>query len=336
MTFCLEVTSPRLRIIEMNRIKVLVCGTNYGRAYLSAISRQADAFELVGVLARGGSRSYQVAADNGVPLYVDLREIGKNVDLACAAMSSSAWPVVLKLLEQGVHVLCEHPQRSAALMAGLRLCARRNVKFHLNAHFGYLPAARAFAKECLRLRKKARPVFLQALATERSLYGLLDILKISLGSLEPCRMRLVHREKRFCLLRGTLGCLPSHFLVQVSGTKGAHHLPDGSPAYLFDHRLAVGFPSGVLTLMSMSGPVVWNSAPARTRGARDSLWTSLYDQGTRTRDDLREQRIEANIVALESIRRAILFGQTADAQRPSHILEVSRAWECIGRRLYAA
>jgi thiazolinyl reductase component of yersiniabactin synthetase len=320
----------------MNRIRVLVCGTNYGRAYLSAISRRADAFELVGVLARGSSRSHQVADENGVPLYVDLREMGKNVDLACAAMNSSAWPVIMKLLERGVHVLCEHPQRTAALMAGLRLGLQRKVRFHLNAHFGDLPAARAFAKECSRLRKKADPVFLQALATERSLYGLLDILKRSLGSLDPCRMRVLHREKRFCLLRGTLGHLPSHLLVQISGTKRGRHLPDGSPAYLFDHRVAVAFPDGVLTLMSMSGPVVWNSAPARTLGARDSLWTNIYDQGTRTRGDLRQQRIEANIAALESIRTAILYAQTADTQRPNHILEVSRAWESICRRLYAA
>src|SRR5262249_18031049 len=114
----------------MNRIRVLVCGTNYGRAYLRAISRRADAFELVGVLARGSCRSHQVADENGVPLYLNLREMGKNVDLACAAMSSSAWPVVIKLLERGVHVLCEHPQRSAALMAGGRLGGRRRGKIY--------------------------------------------------------------------------------------------------------------------------------------------------------------------------------------------------------------
>jgi len=320
----------------MNRLRVLVCGTNYGRAYLKAISRRKDAFMLVGVLARGSRRSHLVAAENGVPLYVDPRELGKDrVDLACAAMSSSAWQVVIKLLEQGIHVLCEHPQVSSALTAGLRLASRRKIKLHLNGHFGNLPAARAFTKQCSRLRKEENPVFLQALATERSLYGLLDILKLSLGSLNPCRIRVLHRHKRFCLLSGTMGRLPSYLLVQVSGT-GRRRLPDGSPAYLFDHRVAVGFPSGVLTLMSMSGPVLWNSAPAHTRGTRGLLWTSLYDQGTRTWDDLWGQRLEANIAALESIRQAILGGQTAEAQRPSHILEVSRAWESIGKCLYAA
>jgi thiazolinyl imide reductase len=320
----------------MNRLRVVVCGTNYGRAYVRALSRLKDAFELVGFLARGSSRSHQIAAENGVPLYVDLREMGKNVDLACAAMSSSAWPVVSKLLERGVHVLCEHPQRSAALMQALRLASQRKINFHLNGHVGNLPAARAFAKECCRLRKKAKPIFLQALATERSLYGLLDILKISLGSLDPCRMMVLHRGNRFSLLHGTLGRLPSYILVQVSGTRHGRHLPDGSPAYLFDHRVAVGFPSGVLTLMAMSGPVVWNSAPVGTKGGDDSLWRSLYDQGTRTRDDLGKQRIEANMAALETIRKAILCGQKTDTQQPSHILEVSRAWESLCRRLYAA
>jgi hypothetical protein len=81
---------------------------------------------------------------------------------------------------------------------------------------------------------------------------------------------------------------------------------------------------------------VWNSAPVGTKGGRDSLWKSLYDQGTRTRDDLRKQRIEANIAALEAIRKSILGGQRTDTQRPSHILEVSRAWESLCRRLYAA
>jgi hypothetical protein len=66
------------------------------------------------------------------------------------------------------------------------------------------------------------------------------------------------------------------------------------------------------------------------------LWRSLYDQGTRTRDDLGKQRIEANMAALEAIRKAILCGQKTDTQHPTHILEVSRAWESICRRLYAA
>jgi len=320
----------------MNRLRVLVCGTNYGRAYLNAISRRADAFVLVGLLAKGSRRSHYVAAENGVPLYFDPRELGKDrVDLACAAMNSSARQVVLKLLEQGIHVLCEHPQVSSTLTAGLQLASRRKVRFHLNGHFAELPAARAFTKQCSRLRSREEPVFLQALATERSLYGLLDILKLSLGSLDPCRVKVLHRQKRFCLLGGTIGSLPSYLLIQVSGTSRGRHLPDGSPAYLFDHRVAVGFGSGVLTLMSMSGPVFWNSAPAHTNGAREFLWTSLYDQGTRTREDFRSQRIEANIAALDSIRKAILGGRAAEAQRPSHILEVSRAWESIGRSLYA-
>jgi len=315
----------------MNRLRVLVCGTNYGRSYVTALSRLPDTFELAGILARGSTRSRQVAAANGVPLYVDVRDVEKNIQLACAAMNSSAWPVVIKLLRRGVHVLCEHPQRSAALKGGISIASRHKIKFHLNGHFVDLPASRRFAAECSRLRKTAAPIFVQALATERSLYGLLDILKTSLGSVELSQIEF-EREKGFCMVSGGLGRLPLNLLVQISGTKRGGHLPDGSPKYLFDYRVTVGFPDGVLTLMSMSGPVVWNPAPAK-KG--DRQWVTLYD-GTTTREDLREQRIEANMSALESICRAILRGHSPERQRPIHILEVSQAWESIARKLYAA
>jgi hypothetical protein len=85
----------------------------------------------------------------------------------------------------------------------------------------------------------------------------------------------------------------------------------------------------------MAGPVLWNSAPAHTKGDSDPMWAALYN-GPGTRAALREQRIEANIGALESIRKAILRRHVPDAQRPENILEVCRAWEHIGRKLYAA
>jgi len=167
----------------MNRIRVLVCGTNYGRAYIGAILRRADTFELVGVLAKGSRRSHQIAAQNGVPLYVDLREMRKDVDLACAAMSSSAWPVVIKLLGRGVHVLCEHPQRSAALKAGLLLASRQRIKFHLNGHFGDLPACicvssgKRFPRSCTNdSARAASPAIANASAPSTSTAWLVEVI----------------------------------------------------------------------------------------------------------------------------------------------------------------
>jgi len=123
--------------------------------------------------------------------------------------------------------------------------------------------------------------------------------------------------------------------VQVSGTKGGGRLPDGSPSYLVDQRLTVMFPTGALTLLSVAGPVVWNSTPAHVLGSKNPLWTLLGGRLTQTATELSEQRILANVAALNAIRKSIMGEATPEIQQPHHILKVSRTWESIGRQLYA-
>ena len=89
----------------------------------------------------------------------------------------------------------------------------------------------------------AGPEFVEIMATERSLYGALDILASAVGSLSPLRVRVLSRRTRFVLLEGTMGKLPVRLSVQVSGKKGSGRLADGSPGYLLDQRLTVAFPT---------------------------------------------------------------------------------------------
>src|SRR5271157_1857661 len=149
------------------------------------------------------------------------------------------------------------------------------------------------------------------------------------------RVRALSHRSRFVLLEGTLGKIALRISVQVSGKKSSGRLADGSPGYLLDQRLTVMFPAGSLTLLSMAGPVVWNSTPANVLRNDTPLWTVLCDQA-HTLADLREQRVSANIEALNSIRRSILGHRTPKTQQLQHILRVSEAWESIGRRLYSA
>ncbi len=320
----------------MRRLRVLVCGTNYGRAYLAALARSPHKYELVGILAQGSARSRDLATAKGVPLYGSAEELPDNIDLACAAMSSAAWPVVLLLIRHGVHILCEHPQRPETLKKAIAAARKRNLQFHLNGHFGNLPSARAFARACERAGKLTRPEFIEVLATERSLYATLDILRMALGKLRPLRVRRLAQRTPFVLLEGSLGKVPIQFKVQVSGERGTGQLADGSPDYVLDQRVTVGFPSGLLTLLSIGGPVVWNANSAHAIENGTSLWSILCEQETKTVDDLREQRIQANLDALNSIRQSILGHGTPQAQQPQHILEVSGAWESISRQLYSA
>ena len=317
-------------------MRVLVCGSNYGRTYITALRREPRKYQLVGILARGSERSQQVAALNGVPLYGSTDELPDNIDLACAAMSSAAWPVVLQLIRRGIHVLCEHPYPAGLLKRALALARKHNVQFQVNGHFANLPAPQAFIRDCQRTSKLASPKFVEVMATERSLYGALDILMSAMGSLQPLRVHVLSRHAQFVLLEGTMGKLPARVSVQVSGTKGRGRLADGSPNYLLDQRLTVMFPTGALTLLSIAGPVLWNSTPAHVLGNEKPLWTVLCDRKAQTVAELAEQRIQANVEALNSIRKSIQGHGTPETQRPQHILQVSKAWESIGRQLYSA
>jgi thiazolinyl imide reductase len=319
----------------MRPMRVLVCGSNYGRAYITALRHEPRKYELVGILARGSGRSQRVAAVNGVPLYGSADEIPDNIDFACTAMSSTAWPLVLELVRRGIHVLCEHPYPAAPLKQALALASKHNLHFHVNGHFVNLPAPQAFVWECQRSRKIANPEFVEVMATERSLYGALDILASAVGKLPLPRVRVLSRRTSFVLLEGTMGKLPIRMTVQVSGKKWSGQLADGSPAYLLDLRFTTAFPSGLLTLLSVGGPVVWTRPLAQVLGKREPLSTICHHK-KQTLVELGEQRIQANVEALNAIRNAIRGRGAPETQRPEHILQVSTAWEHIGRQLYSA
>ena len=319
----------------MRPMRVLVCGSNYGRSYISALRHEPRKYQLAGILARGSARSQRVAAVNGVPLYCSAQELPDNIDLACNAMSSSAWALVLQLVRRGTHVLCEHPYPAGKLKHALALASKHNVHFHVNGHFANLSAPKAFIHDCRRLSKLARPKFVEVMATERSLYGAFDILASAMGRLPSFRGRVLSRRAKFVLLEGTLGKLPVRLTVQVSGKNSSGRLADGSPAYLLDLRLTTAFPTGLLTLLSVAGPVVWTSAPAQVLGNSEPLSTICHHE-KQTLAELGEQRVQANVEALNSIRNAILGRGAPETQQPDHILQVSKAWEHIGRQLYSA
>ena len=317
----------------MSRMRVLVCGSNYGRAYITALAREPRKFQLAGIVAQGSLRSQQLAALNAVPLYRSTSELPDNIDLACAAMSSSAFPMVLHLIRRGIHVLCEHPCPAGCMRRAIDIARKNGVQFHVNGHFANLPAPRAFIRECRQATKQARPEFVEVMATERSLYGALDILMAAMGSPQPLRVHVSSRRMKFVLLEGSLGNVPVRFSVQVSGNKGRGRLADGSSGYLLDQRLTVAFPTGLLTLLSMAGPVLWNSTPVHVQN-HEPLWSILCGQPTRMVAELQEQRIQANVAGLNAIRQSILRHDPPEIQQPQHILQVSRAWELIGRQLY--
>jgi len=313
----------------MKPARVLVCGTNYGQMYIQAIEGAPRLCVLAGILALGSTRSREVAKVCRVPLYRTVEDLAQNVDIACAAMGAPGADAILRLLDRGIHVLCEHPQTPDSIKTALESAASSGAYFYVNGHFATLKAASAFIKHCNLLRQSTDPSFIDVLVTDRSLYAALDILRRVAKTFQPSELALCNHFLPFSVVQGTLGTVPATFQVQRSRKKGRNTPRDGDPSYLVDFRIAIGFPSGVLTLVSIAGPVIWNSNYSRSLGAEKPMWNSIYGRPT-TSCDLHKQRVWANLDAIRCLIKSAREHVVPPQQNPRHILEVSLVWERIG------
>lgn len=73
---------------EPTPLRVLVCGTNFGRFYAEAVRRRPG-YTLAGILSRGSAASRAYAESLGVPFHSDVGDLPDGIDAACVAVSSS-------------------------------------------------------------------------------------------------------------------------------------------------------------------------------------------------------------------------------------------------------
>jgi thiazolinyl imide reductase len=270
-------------------------------------------------------------------------ELPSGIDLALAALPSSADGVVLELLKRGIPVLCEHPRSPASVQQAFEVAEGTGAAFQINGHFGDLPAARSFATAC-RERIPASPSrFVQITAQERSLYAALDVLDRAWDGLEGLTVQDAGaadaEEPRSAVasgwihLTGSLDDIAADFRIQVP----PENPPDGSPAYWVDLQLAVGFDAGVLSLLSLAGPVVWNHNLGRAAAGDQALWEMVAgsDHGIHGPSplELRRAREEANRTAVDRLIRMMAGAEPEPLVRRRRLLALARAWELLGRRL---
>jgi NAD-dependent oxidoreductase involved in siderophore biosynthesis len=92
----------------------------------------------------------------------------------------------------------------------------------------------------------------------------------------------------------------------------------------------VGFPSGIVTLLSMNGPVVWNANLNYALPPTQPLFTVAHEGRARTIALLHQQRVAANLDSLAEVAKNIRGGPKPREQTREYLLEVSRAWETLG------
>lgn len=179
------------------------------------------------------------------------------------------------------------------------------------------------------------PEFFDVMASDRSLYAALDILSRILDRFVPFRFDVTSRRPPFTVIQGLLGGVRTTFQVQSSYQATGKLLPDGDPRYLIDLRIAVGFPIGVLSLLSLAGPVFWNSNYRRGGAVLHPLWASVYGRKVLSSDRFRHHRLQANLKAITSLVRNARQHVLPPEQTGDHLLEVSRSWEVLGRMIQA-
>jgi pyochelin biosynthesis protein PchG len=253
-------------------VRVVVCGTGFGRIYLAALRRPGMPFELAGILARGSPRSRACAEQHGVPLYTDPDRLPAGIDVACVVVSAgiNGGPgarLSQRLLARGIHVLQEHPLHQDELAACLREAHRSRVVYHLNTHYVHVEAVRRFLAAARRLAGRQPVLFVDALCSFLTLNPMFDVLGQALGSPQRCSFPGptsgggVYRG-----LDGVIAGVPVSLRVQNQLAAGNR---DNGAHLLF--RIALGSEGGHLLLASPHGPVLWHPRPHMPEAYRDAV-----------------------------------------------------------------
>ncbi|MFD7956176.1 Gfo/Idh/MocA family oxidoreductase [Streptomyces ardesiacus] len=335
---------------EPSPLRVLVCGTNFGRFYAEAVRRRPG-YVLAGILSRGSAASRAYAQSLGVPFLTDADDLPAGIDAACVAVSSSisggrGTELARALMDRGIHVLQEHPVHLTELTGNLTHARRRGVQYRLNTHYPHVAPVRAFVEATRRLVAEQRPLFVDAATPVHLMHPLVDILGRAMGTLRPWRfadpapLPAEIGPQPFRSLHGVFAGVPLTLRV--------HHQLDPSDRdnhALHWHRISVGTEGGVLTLADTHGPVLWSprlhiGRDAHRRFVLEGPGTGRLGLGTTAvvgttgsfRTVFSDLWPEAIGTALDGLRAAVLQG--GDALRAGQYdLAVCRIWTDLAARL---
>jgi thiazolinyl imide reductase len=242
--------------------RVVVCGTGFGRVYLSALRRQGMPFELTGILARGSARSQACARHYQVPLYTEAGQLPAT-DIACVVVNAGlnggrGAELAQDLLARGVHVLQEHPLLGTELSGCLRQARRSGVVYHLNTNYVHVDAVACFIGAARRLLDRQAPLFIDALSNFGVLYTLADILGQALGGVRPWSLTASQQPpgraaEVLRTVNGMLRGIPATLRIQNQIHPGQR---DSGPHIM--HRVTLATEGGNLLLANTQGPVLWS------------------------------------------------------------------------------
>ncbi|WP_409069397.1 Gfo/Idh/MocA family oxidoreductase [Clostridium sp. FAM 1755] len=240
-------------------MRIVVCGTNFGRMYLGGVNMLGESGKLVGILSGGSKQSKACADENNVPLYTSVDELDKSmVDIVCIAVKSSVTggkgtDIALKCLEKGISVLQEQPVHYDDVWKCYKTAIKNNCYYAVNSFYSNVNAGKTFIEYGKKLIKKAKPLFIDASSSVQVSYPLVDLLGKLFGSVSPCEIkRISEKDGLMTVLEGKICDVP---LIIKGENRIVAQDPDNY-ALLF-HKIILYTESGQLVLDNSIGLVLW-------------------------------------------------------------------------------
>lgn len=248
--------------MNKNPLRVLVCGTNFGRVYLKGLEQCGATFKIAGIFSHGSTQSKRVAEQYKVPLLTNLDKVSRDdFDMACVVIRSTAVggkgsEIAHLLLEKGIHVLQEHPVHYNDIVKLLQIANKNNCIYQVNSFYPNVKNVYEFIKRAQRLLKKSEPIYLDATCSTQVLYPMISILGRALNGYHPWNLQkldLPESKFPFKVLSGVIRGIPS--IVKIQNQLDPK---DADNNGFLLHRIILGTTEGSLCLDNSNGLVVWN------------------------------------------------------------------------------
>jgi thiazolinyl imide reductase len=249
--------------------QVLLCGTRYGRSYLDTID-DSKGLELGGILARGSQDSVRLSQQYGVNLFTCVDEIEEKFDLSCIALPQDAGvKIAMKLIQQQIPVLMEHPVSLVNLQLLLAKAKEYGTCCHINSHFAYLEPISQFISHCKKLNELSAAININVSCNSRTLFSVIDILMRSFGTFSISDLKVAgvdpHGHYHSCTF------LLDTIALTLTYQNWKYDIDDSKDSPL-GHQISVTYPQGVLNLGGTFGPCLWFPLAAGGIGQEIALY----------------------------------------------------------------
>ena len=299
-------------------MKVAICGSNYGRFYLPAI-HQTGNLEIRAILGRGSQRSNDLATEAHVQLVTDVTDLPDDVEVACVATTAfKQGPLILSLLDRGIHVLAEHPV-SADLIKAAR-SGRYRAELHVNSLFSDTPMAHRYYKIADEKQRTNSLLFAAGYCSGRTVFSWLDLVTRAIGCSEISDINVRELEK-LQVIDFRLGEITIAAAVQTHA-EGA----------IFTHCLNLGFGRGTLSFTGSFGPLTWTPALELVKG-KDALYDVIAGATPPDGTDMMAIREAANVYALQRLIAKVKEDKDSPEQSTNHLVAICQASEMIDPRI---